>query len=252
MKNKILTAISTIMLFVPWTILPLRTFDWALESPVAEIMVYSYAAFMIFSGIFSILSYTKGKVKSKLMQVCVVINSIYAVGAIAIIGMNIVAGDDMKKIKILTAALLSLCLVFTITGCSGDNLKDSVINGFNDMLQHFSKYALTDEKDLQGDKTKGEDTYTGSYTADYEDFNDKEYIFGGTTLERDKGSELTVTYELTVDSGTAKLYWLDKGEEKMIADTSKNGTYSVTLDEGDNYLTLEGNDFCGSLQVVVE
>lgn len=39
MKNKILTAISTIMLFVPWTILPLRTFDWALESPVAEIMV---------------------------------------------------------------------------------------------------------------------------------------------------------------------------------------------------------------------
>ena len=37
MKNKILTAISTIMLFVPWTILPLRTFDWALESPVAEI-----------------------------------------------------------------------------------------------------------------------------------------------------------------------------------------------------------------------
>ena len=65
MKNKILTAISTIMLFVPWTILPLRTFDWALESPVAEIMVYSYAAFMIFSGIFSILSYTKGKVKSK-------------------------------------------------------------------------------------------------------------------------------------------------------------------------------------------
>ena len=48
MKNKILTAISTIMLFIPWTILPLRTFDWALESPVAEIMVYSYAAFYDF------------------------------------------------------------------------------------------------------------------------------------------------------------------------------------------------------------
>ena len=54
----------------------------------------------------------------------------------------------MKKIKILIAVLLSLCLAFAVTGCSGDNLKDSVINGFNDMLQHFSKYALTDEKDL--------------------------------------------------------------------------------------------------------
>ena len=89
MKNKILTAISTIMLFVPWTILPLRTFDWALESPVAEIMVYSYAAFMIFSGVFSILAYTKGKVKNKWMQVCTVINGIYAVGAVAIVGLAI-------------------------------------------------------------------------------------------------------------------------------------------------------------------
>ena len=71
MKNKILTAV------------------WALKSPAAEIMILSYAAFMIFSGIFSILVYTKGKVKSKLMQVCVAINSIYAVGAIAIVAMSI-------------------------------------------------------------------------------------------------------------------------------------------------------------------
>ncbi len=154
--------------------------------------------------------------------------------------------------RILIASLLSLCLVFTITGCSGNNVKDNVINGFNDMLQHFSKYALTDEKDLQGDKTKGEDTYTGSYTADYEDFNGEEYIFGGTALERDKGSDLTVTYQLTVDSGTVRFYWRDKEEEKIIADTSDTGTYSVTLEEGDNYLTLEGDNFCGSLQTTVE
>ena len=152
----------------------------------------------------------------------------------------------------LTVSLLSLCLVFTITGCSGDNVKDNVINGFNDMLQHFSKYALTDENDLQGDKTKGDDTYTGSYVADYEDFNGEEYIFGGTALERDKGSDLTVTYQLTVDSGTVRFYWRDKEEEEIIADASDTGTYSVTLEEGDNYLTLEGDDFCGSLRVTVE
>ncbi len=154
--------------------------------------------------------------------------------------------------RILTVSLLSLCLIFALTGCSGDNVKDNVINGFNDMLQHFSKYALTDENDLQGDKTKGDDTYTGSYVADYEDFNGEEYIFGGTALERDKGSDLTVTYQLTVDSGTVRFYWRDKEEEKIIADASDTGTYSVTLEEGDNYLTLEGDDFCGSLRVTVE
>ncbi len=84
MKNKILTAVSTIMLFVPWTILPLRTFDWALESPTAEIMISCYAAFMIFGGIFTIISYVKAKVQNNLMKVCLIVNSLYAVFGAAV------------------------------------------------------------------------------------------------------------------------------------------------------------------------
>ena len=90
MKEKILTAVSTLMIFIPLTILPLRTFDWALESPAAEIIVYSYAAFMIFSGIFTLLSYTTAGVKNNLMKICLVITLMYAVGAVAIIGMSLV------------------------------------------------------------------------------------------------------------------------------------------------------------------
>lgn len=90
MKNKILTAISTIMLFIPWTILPLRTFDWALESPVAEIMIACYAAFMIFSGVFTMLSYVKAKAQNNLMKVCLIVNSLYAAFGVAALGMMIV------------------------------------------------------------------------------------------------------------------------------------------------------------------
>lgn len=89
MKNNILTAVSTIMLFVPWTILPLRTFDWALESPVAEIMIACYAAFMIFSGVFTIISYVKAKAQNNLMKVCLIVNSLYAVAGIVFLGMMI-------------------------------------------------------------------------------------------------------------------------------------------------------------------
>ena len=89
MKNKLCTTVSTLMLFIPWTILPLRTFDWALESPAAEIIIYSYAAFMIFSGLFSVFSYTAWKVRNKWMQLCVAINCIYAVGAAGIVGLSI-------------------------------------------------------------------------------------------------------------------------------------------------------------------
>lgn len=89
MKNKILTAISTIMLFIPWTILPLRVnFQWALD--YADIMISCYAVFMIFSGVFTILSYVKAKVHNNLMKVCLIVNSLYAVGGVAALGMIIV------------------------------------------------------------------------------------------------------------------------------------------------------------------
>lgn len=89
MKNKILTTISVIMLFVPWTILPLRMFDWALESPVAEIMISCYAAFMIFGGVFTIISYVRAKVENLLMKICLIVNGLYAVGGIVIFAMMV-------------------------------------------------------------------------------------------------------------------------------------------------------------------
>ena len=70
------------MVFVPWTLLPLRSYSWALESPTAEIMISGYAAFMIFSGIFTALVYTKGKLQSTVMKLCVVFNGIYALAGV--------------------------------------------------------------------------------------------------------------------------------------------------------------------------
>lgn len=90
MKNKILITINTIMLFVPWTILLLRTFDWALKSSIAEIMISCYAAFMIFSGIFTITCYVKTKLQNNLMKACLVINGLYMVAGITIFAMMII------------------------------------------------------------------------------------------------------------------------------------------------------------------
>lgn len=90
MKKKILTIISIVMVFVPWTILLLRTNEWALESPTAEIMITSYAIFMIISGLFTLFSYTKGKAQNNLMKISLVVNSLYAVVGVAIIGMMVI------------------------------------------------------------------------------------------------------------------------------------------------------------------
>ncbi len=88
MKNKLLTAACAVMTCIPWSILPLRIYtQWALD--YAHIMIPCYAAFMIFSGIFSIFTYTAGNVKNPLMKICLVINSAYAAFGAAVILMMI-------------------------------------------------------------------------------------------------------------------------------------------------------------------
>ena len=84
MKNKLCTAVSTILLLPPFVLLFLRRWEWALESPVAEIMIYSCTAIMLLSGVFTALAYRSG-VKNRWMQVLLVVETLYAVLAVAIL-----------------------------------------------------------------------------------------------------------------------------------------------------------------------
>ena len=87
MKNKILTIVSTVMMFVPWTIFIVRMNEWALESPAAEKIILCYALFMVFSGVFTIISYFVPKVQNGLMKACLVINTIYAAAGVIFLSM---------------------------------------------------------------------------------------------------------------------------------------------------------------------
>ena len=86
MKNKLCTAVSTILLLPPFVLLFLRRWEWALESPVAEIMIYSCTAIMLLSGVFTALAYRSG-VKNRWMQVLLVAETLSAVLAVAILGL---------------------------------------------------------------------------------------------------------------------------------------------------------------------
>lgn len=162
----------------------------------------------------------------------------------------------MKRAKVIISLILVLCLTFCVAGCSSNHdegsLKDNLIDGWDNWMQSFSKQALTKEKELQGEKDKGDDAYTGTYTATYDEFNGKEFIFGGTALERANGNKLTVTYTLTIDEGTAELYWIAGGDEYTIANDNSEDTKEYTISSGDNYIVLKGEDFSGTLTLTVE
>ncbi len=162
----------------------------------------------------------------------------------------------MKKIKKIVSVLLVLGIIGCFSGCGSNhdkgNLKDNLIDGWDRWMQSFSKHALTKEKDLQGEKDEGVDAYTGTYTAAYDGFNGKEFIFGGTALNRENGNHLQVTYKLTIEDGTAELNWIAGNDEYSIANISSEDTKEYTISSGDNYIVLKGDHFSGSLELTVK
>lgn len=158
----------------------------------------------------------------------------------------------MKGSKSFITVLLLFCLAFSLTACGSGNLKDNFVDGYDNLLQSVSKHALTEDKDLVGDREHGVDEYTGNYEAEYKKFNGEEFLFGGTALERNEGNSLKMTYTLKITSGTATLYWLAAGEEYTITSEDANDVYEFTIGSGDNYVVLKGEDFSGSITMTVE
>ena len=162
----------------------------------------------------------------------------------------------MKKIKAIISVLLVLSIVGCLSACGSNHdkgsLKDNLIDGWDNWIQSFSKHALTKEKDLQGEKDEGADAYTGTYVAAYDGFNGKEFIFGGTALNRENGNHLQVTYKLTIEDGTAELNWIAGSDEYSIANISSEDTKEYTISSGDNYIVLKGDNFSGNLELTVK
>lgn len=155
----------------------------------------------------------------------------------------------MRKILVYC---LTLILIFSLSGCGKGSLKDILINGYDNLIQSISKHTLTDDKDLVGKRKYATDEYTGSYDADYENFNGEEILFGGTSLVRKEGNSFKVTYTLKITDGTASLYWLAADESYTIATEDADDIYEFTISAGDNYIILKGENFSGTLTMTVE
>ncbi len=152
-----------------------------------------------------------------------------------------------RRGRMILVCLLLLCGV--LSGCT----KDGVLNHYNDVVQKMGSTALTSNFSLKGTKEKGEDDYTGTYQAEYKKFTGTEYLFGGTSIDREAGKEVTVTCTLTITSGTAKVFWLSGSDEaKTLLETGKTYTETITLPDGGNYFGIEGEDFTGSLDLCIK
>ena len=158
------------------------------------------------------------------------------------------AGDDFMK-KIVLALTFVLVGSFMLAGCS----KDEILNHYNNIVQSAGSIELTGKSSLQGEKEKGIDDYTGTYTADYANFSGTEYLFGGTSIKREAGKDLSIDCALEVTDGTAKVFWIS-GADEAVTLFETTGTYSdtITLPEGGNYIGIECENFTGNIELNIE
>lgn len=153
----------------------------------------------------------------------------------------------MKRIILFVSLLLMSCLLFT--GCS----KDEILGHYNNVIQSVGNVELTDNLSLKGTRIYGVDHYTGTYVADYHNFSKIEYLFGGTSIDREAGKDISVTCSVEITNGTAKVFWISGSDDPVIL-IETDGTYSdtITLPDGGNYIGIECDEFTGSIDLSIE
>lgn len=90
-KKKIsaMSVISLMTVLLPWTILYVRTYDFALVSPWAEIIIGIYSLLILCFFAFSAFVYFGKKRKDVIAALALMVNGIYAVGTVVLVGVSI-------------------------------------------------------------------------------------------------------------------------------------------------------------------
>lgn len=141
----------------------------------------------------------------------------------------------------------------SLTKADDGRLKDRLLEAYGALLDEAGSTVLTPESRLKGRLKKGGDDYTGSYEADYSDFTGTELLFGGTTLEREGGSTLSIRCTLSLENGSAAVF-LRSGSDDPVVLLSESGAYTGTVeaDGASTYIGVWGDHADGSVSIEIE
>ena len=141
----------------------------------------------------------------------------------------------------------------SLTKADDCRLKDHLLEAYGTLLDEAGSTVLTPESRLKGRLKKGGDDYTGSYEADYSDFTGTELLFGGTTLEREGGSTLSIRCTLSLENGSAAVF-LRSGSDDPVVLLSESGAYTGTVeaDGASTYIGVWGDHADGSVSIEIE
>lgn len=156
----------------------------------------------------------------------------------------------MKR-RFLKALVIGMivCAACCLVSCS----KDMILGIGNAVISSIGDDMLTKDYDLKGRREFGTDSYTGTYSGEYENDTVHELLFGNTSIERKSGNTVRIFAEITEDQGSGTLLIEKDGKApEVLLDGA--GTLDTELDvcPGSAYILFEAEDFTGTLNVSIE
>lgn len=152
--------------------------------------------------------------------------------------------------KRLFSLLLCVVMVFALSGCNG-NWKDDAVDRWDNLTNFLSKSQITKDKDLIGSRTlDGDDYYIGSYSAECENADGRDVVFGGASVYE---KQLKVAAKVETQSGSATIrIRLGADVEEHTADEDGNLELELELESGNIYVMIDYEDFTGSAELISE
>ena len=168
---------------------------------------------------------------------------------------NAVLGGLAEGTDRVTGALADLTdnAMEAAAGATDDSVKDAILDAYDSLMDAAGSWALTPDRSLQGERVRGEDDYTGTYEADYQDFSGTELLFGGTTLDRAAGNTVEISCSLDIEEGEAAVF-LCSGSDDPVILLSGSGDYSSTIEVGggSTYIGVWGEGVTGRVSIQIE
>ena len=158
--------------------------------------------------------------------------------------------------KIIGCCLIAVSLL-AFTACSGldrlsENLKDGAEQLSDDVVIGKSNALITPYQSFEGSRTTDNDTFQATYNASVTGFNGQDILVADTDLKENECREITIQYSFDVQSGNCQLIYISPELEEKVLAESGNGSVTVQLQAGANYIGISGTDYSGYIQIAIE
>ena len=153
--------------------------------------------------------------------------------------------------------LLVGMLLLSCTACSGmesltDGLKGGVKQFGDNVAIGKSEALITPYQSFDGVRTSDSAAFLAAYDAAVAGFDGQDILVGNTHLRGKSCREITIHYAFTPVSGTCQLVYIDPELNETVLAENGEGSVTVQLKSGANYIGLYGNNYEGTIQISME